>query len=167
MSKTNLLIDMGVFITFLVASAPHFTGNLIHEWIGVAVAAALLVHILLHWNWIVEVGGKFFKNLWHASRLQFMLDILIFVAFIVLITSGLVISKNVMSILGIHFTAARSWKMIHSTASNIAVILAGLHIFLNWNWIACMTGKYLVRPIRAIFRPQVEPQPVPVEINKK
>ncbi len=99
MTKTNLLVDIGIFITFLISSAPHMTGNLIHEWLGVALAATLIVHILLHWNWIVCVGYKFFKDLWHVSRLQFVLDILIFVAFITLIVSGLIISKNVMNTL--------------------------------------------------------------------
>lgn len=167
MSKVNLLIDGGIFIFFLVSAAPHFTGNLIHEWLGVVLAAALIIHILLHWDWIISVGAKFFKNIWQVSRLQFVLDILIFVSFITLIASGLIISKNVMNTLGIQFTAARSWKIIHSTASNLTVLLTGLHIALNWSWITCMINKNAIQPIRSIFRPGLESQTVPVEFNEK
>jgi hypothetical protein len=166
MTKTNLLVDIGVFVGFLLTSSPNFTGNLIHEWLGVALAVTLIVHILLHWNWIAAVGFRFFKNLWQVSRLQFVLNILIFVAFITVIASGLIISRNVMSALGIQVAAGRSWRLIHSTASNAAVILIGFHMALNWNWIARMIKKYLFQPILPVFRPGLKTQPVVIETTQ-
>jgi hypothetical protein len=164
MTKTNLLVDVGIFTAFLISSSPHMTGNLIHEWLGVALAIALIFHILLHWNWIISVGHKFFKALWQVSRLRFVMDMLIFVAFITLIASGLIMSKNVMSTLGIQFTAGRSWKMIHSTASNAAAILTGIHIALNWSWVTCMAKKCVLQPILSIFHPGLKSRPAVIEI---
>jgi hypothetical protein len=164
MNKTNLVIDTGVLLAFLISTAPRFTGNLIHEWLGVALAAALIVHIFLHLDWISAVGLRFFKNLWQVSRLQFFVDIFIFIAFIVLITTGLMMSKSVLSTLGIQLAmTSRSVKMIHSTASNAAVLLAGVHLALHWSWIVCMVKKYVLSPVQAIFHPRTSPQPAAIK----
>jgi len=153
MNKTNLLIDIGLLTAFLISSSPHFTGNLIHEWLGVALSVALIAHILLHWNWIIRVGAEYLKNLWHISRLQFLIDILIFAAFIVLMTTGLMMSKSVLMALGIQAArAGQSVKMIHSTASNAAVILTGVHVALHWKWIVCAVKTTLVAPVWNLFR---------------
>jgi len=164
MNKTSLLIDTGILLAFLMSTAPNFTGNLIHEWLGVALAAALIVHIFLHWDWIAAVGLKFFKNLWQVSRLQFFVDFFIFIAFIILITTGLMMSKSVLSTLGIQLAiTSRSVKMVHSTASNAAVLLAGVHLALHWNWIVCMAKKYVLSPLQSIIRPHTAAQPVAIK----
>jgi hypothetical protein len=157
MNKTNLLIDITLLTAFLISSSPNFTGNQIHEWLGVALAIALIVHILLHWNWIVSVGARYLKNLWHVSRLQFFVDILTFIAFITLITTGLMMSKTVLVGLGIQVArAGRSVKTIHSTASSVAVILAGVHVSLHWKWLVCTIKTVIFTPVRNLFyRPSV------------
>jgi hypothetical protein len=157
MNKTNLLIDIALLIAFLISSSPNFTGNLIHEWLGVALAIALIMHILLHWNWIVSVGTRYLKNLWHVSRLQFFVDVLIFLVFITLITTGLMMSKTALVALGIQVArAGRSVKTIHSTASNVAMILAGVHVALHWKWIVCTIKAVPVTPVGNLFnRPSV------------
>jgi hypothetical protein len=164
MNIKNLLLDTGVLLAFLISTAPHFTGNLIHEWLGIGLAAALIVHVFLHWDWITAVGIKFFKNLWQVSRLQFFVDIFIFIAFITLITTGLMMSKSVLSTLGIQLAmTSRSVKMIHSTASNAAVLLSGVHLALHWNWIVCMAKKYVLSPVQSIFRPRNAARPATIK----
>jgi hypothetical protein len=152
MNKSNLFIDIGLLSAFLVSASPHFTGNMIHEWLGVALAIALIAHILLHWNWIVSVGTRYLKNLWHVSRSQFFVDILIFVTFTILITTGLMMSKTVLVAMGIQVgNAGRSVKMIHSTASNIAVLLSGLHLALHWKWLVSTVKAHIVSPVASLF----------------
>jgi len=160
MNKTNLFIDIGLLTAFLISSSPHFTGNLIHEWLGLALAVALIAHILLHWNWIVRIGAKYIKNLWHISRLEFLIDILIFVAFIVLMTTGLMMSKSVLMTLGIQVArAGQSVKLIHSAASNAAVILTGVHMALHWKWIVCAVKETFVTPVWNMFLRASMPKP--------
>lgn len=155
MNKTNLFIDIGLLIAFLVSASPHFTGNMIHEWLGVALAVALIMHILLHWNWIVNVGALYMKNLWQVSRLQFLVDVLIFFAFIVLMTTGLMMSKDFLPTLGIQVArAGRSIKLVHSAASNIAVILTGFHVALHWKWIVNIVKNGVVVPAASLFKKQ-------------
>jgi hypothetical protein len=155
MNKTNLLIDIGLLTAFLVSASPHLTGNMIHEWLGVTLAVALIVHIQLHWKWIVSVGARYLNNLWHISRLEFFVDLLIFTTFIVLMTTGLMMSKDVLVAMGIQVArASRSVKMVHSTASNIAVILTGVHVALHWKWIVSTVKNSFVLPVASLFKKQ-------------
>lgn len=167
MNKTNLFVDIGTFTAFLIVSAPKFTGEAIHEWLGLALAATLLVHILLHWNWIVTVGAKFFQKLWNTSRLNFIVNILLFSAFIAVTVSGIMISKTALSTLGIQLAGGGSWKMIHKTAADATLYLTGLHFALHWNWMVTMVKKHILSPLSTAFKPRLVAQPVRVEIRNK
>ena len=49
----KLILDILVFIGFLLSLDPRLTGIAIHEWITIAGTAAIILHLLLNWNWIV------------------------------------------------------------------------------------------------------------------
>ena len=98
MHKTNFMIDLGIFAAFLVALEPRLTGETLHEWFSLAFAGVLIVHLLLHWKWVVNVGRNFFRKLWHTSRLKFVVNALLFTSFTVLMMSGLMISRSVLPI---------------------------------------------------------------------
>ena len=170
-TKTNLIVDTTIFVAFLAVSNPHLTGNTIHEWLGVSFAAAIITHLLLHWDWIVKVGKEFFKKLWHQSRLNFVVNTLFFIVMTGTLFSGLMISKDVMSTLGIQLDVSRSWRSIHVLLSDASVILLGVHVALHWKWIVTNIGRYVVNPVRGLFQrratsPVLTAQPVRVEKSK-
>lgn len=168
-TKTNLVLDLTIFTTFLVIASPKLTGNTIHEWLGVAFGAAILTHLLFHWKWLMEVTTRFFRNFFSQSRLNYAVDLLFFLAMTTALLSGLMISKDVMSFLGIQLDASRSWKTIHNLASDVSVILLGIHFALHWKWIATNIGRYIVNPVRNLFQPHaVRPAvAVPVRVEKE
>ena len=94
MNRKNLVVDILIFVAFLIAMSPNLSGIDIHEWLSLALLGTVMVHVLLHWDWIISVGKTFFKKLWHTSRLKFVVDILVFVAFITVSLSGILISKS-------------------------------------------------------------------------
>jgi hypothetical protein len=147
-TKINLIFDTVIFLGFLVISNPHLTGNTIHEWLGVSFAATIITHLLLHWEWIMKVGKEFFRKLWHQSRLNFAVNILFFIVMTGSLFSGLMISNDVMSVLGIQLAVSRSWRSIHVLMSDASVILLGVHIALHWKWIVTNVGRYILNPIR-------------------
>ena len=51
----NLIVDTTIFTAFLFATDPRATGQSIHEWLGLALGAGIITHLLLHWKWIVNV----------------------------------------------------------------------------------------------------------------
>ena len=73
-NKTNLIIDLAIFSVFLVAMAPRFSGLAIHEWLGVGFGAAIITHLLLHWQWIIEVTKRFFGKVQWSARINYVLN---------------------------------------------------------------------------------------------
>lgn len=169
-NKTNLVLDLTILTAFLVAYNPHLTGNTIHEWLSVACGAAIVTHLLFHWKWIVNVTTEYFKKFFHRSRLNYLVDLLFFVAMTGSLFSGLLISKEVLSILGIQLgEVSRSWKSIHTLTSDASLVLLGLHFALHWKWIVSNIGRYVVTPLVNLFRrPASKPTLIvqPVQIDK-
>jgi hypothetical protein len=155
MNKTNLLVDTGIFIAMLVAMEPRFSGVAIHEWLSLALAATIVVHLLLHWKWIVEVGGRFFRKLWHSSRLKFGIDVLLFVDFIAVMLSGILISRVALPALGISLgQVSGTWRQLHSLSADAVILLVGLHFALSWGWVVSTEKRLVVAPVAGLFRPK-------------
>ena len=151
-TKTNLTLDIVIFTAILAVANPYLTGNTVHEWLGVSLAAAIVTHLLFHWNWMVKVGREFFKKLLHQSRLNFVVNTLFFIAMTGSFVSGLLISKDVMSTLGIQLNVGGGWESLHHLTSDASVILLGVHTALHWKWIVNSIGRYIVNPVGNLFR---------------
>ena len=161
-TKTKLILDLTMFGAFLAVANPHLTGNTIHEWLGVSLAGAVITHLLLNRKWIVDVTKTFFKKLWHKSRLNFVANMLFFIAMTGTFFSGLLISKDVMSTLGIQPSVGGSWKMLHTLMSDASVMILGVHVALHWKWIVNSIGRYIVSPIGRLFQRRTVQQPQPM-----
>ncbi len=153
----NLAIDMAIFVAFLVAMAPHFSGMAIHEWLGVAFGAAITSHLLLHWPWIVHVTKRFFGKLQWSARLNYVLNALLFIDMTVIIFTGLMISETVLPTFGLTATHGGEWNDLHETSANLSVLLTGLHVALHWQWIVNMTKRFVIAPL---MPRRAQPQPV-------
>ena len=167
-TKTNLILDLSMFGIFLVIANPHSTGTTIHEWLAVSFSAAIITHLLSHWDWIVKVGREFFKKLWHQSRLNFVVDTLFFITMTGSLISGLMISQSVLATLGIQLDVNRSWRSLHSLMSNTSVMMMGLHFALHWKWLTSNVTRYIVNPVRNLF-PRSIPNVLatqPLQLNK-
>ncbi|MCX6059356.1 MAG: DUF4405 domain-containing protein [Chloroflexi bacterium] len=148
MSKTNrtkLLLDISTFAAFLVAMDPRTSGIAIHEWLTIALGATVVVHLLLNWNWIVEVTKRLFakgKGL-NGARTNYILNWLLFVDGILIMLSGIMISEAVVPAFGLTLPMNFAWRSLHDLSANISLLLMGLHITLHWNWIVS-TFKHMV-----------------------
>jgi len=163
MNKTNLLLDSGILVAFLIAMEPQFSGVAIHEWLSLALAAVIIVHLLLHWKWITGVGVRFFKKLWHVSRLKFIVDILLFVAFVGVMLSGILISRSALPALGIQMEqTSMVWRLLHSLSADLSILLVGLHFALNFGWVVSAIKRCIIEPLARVVRPNRQPQPAPV-----
>ena len=170
-NKTNLILDIGIFSAFLVVFNPRLTGTTIHEWLALSFAAALVTHLLFHWKWIATILVQFFRKLIHQSRLNFVVDLLFFIAMTAAMFSGLMISRSILPAVGIQLDVSRSWREIHDQAANISLILLGIHFALHWKWVLTNLGRYVVSPVAGLFRrPAPRPQVMtaqPVRIDEQ
>jgi hypothetical protein len=146
-NMTNLVIDLAIFIAFLIAMAPHFSGIAIHEWLSIAFGAAIVTHLLLHWSWIVNVTRRFFGRVTWRSRLNYLLNTLLFIDMTVIIFTGLLISEVALPFVGIDTSPGSTWRRLHSLSADLCVPLIGLHVALHWSWIVSTTRRYLIAPL--------------------
>lgn len=147
--KVNYLVDLTIFTAFLVAFDPHSTGMAVHEWLGIAFGAAAVVHLLLHWKWLVASTRRLLGKLPRRTRLNYALNAMLFVAMTLLIFSGLMISEVALPAVGLRLSESFAWRSLHFQAADAALILLGLHVALHWKWIAGTTRRYVIAPIVA------------------
>lgn len=143
----NLLVDTTIFVGFLLATDPHATGQTVHEWLGVAFGAGIITHLLLHWKWIVSVVKRFFIRLPGQVRINAILNSLLFIAMTLIVFSGLMISKVVLSTFGLTGQHDGIWRVVHTTATNVALIIVALHVTLHWKWVVSTIKRYTWQPI--------------------
>lgn len=168
MSKTkiNLMLDIALFLVFLVVYEAKATGEVVHEWLGVGIVAVILLHILLHWQWVVHITQRFFQKIESESRINYIVNMVIFISFTTIIFSGLMISRSVLPFFGLAAPDTPFWRMLHSLASDITLGLVALHIALHWQWLANALKRYGIAPVRAYFSHksgQVKPHSVQVK----
>lgn len=166
--KINYLVDLSIFVAFLVGMNPRLTGMTIHEWLGIAFAAAIVTHLVLHWSWLVATTRRFLGRATRQARLNFIVNALFFINMTVLIFSGLMISESALPALGIQLGEGMAFRQLHTLTGDWALYLLGLHVALHWKWIVSTTKRYvvqpLVRPFRRLRRPQAaRPRPVAEE----
>jgi hypothetical protein len=145
-NKINLFFDFIIFIAFLITTAPHFSGIPIHEWLSLALAVAVIAHLLLHWSWVVETIRRTFKTLPRATRINSILNTALFIDFVIITFTGIAISEAALPLFGIHVTPNFSWRRLHDQASNIGLVLIGLHIAVHWDWILSTVKRYIIAP---------------------
>lgn len=150
-TKTKLWVDILIFIAFLIAMEPHSSGLAIHEWLTLAMLAAMIVHLLLSWDWIVETTRRFFGKLGLQNRINYILNWLLFIDGTLLMISGILISEAALPSLGIQLPTGFAWRQLHDISANIALILLGLHTALHWSWILNTFNRYIVQPIARLF----------------
>lgn len=141
----NAVIDFGLLVVFLITTAPQFTGITWHEWVSLALAGVAVVHLVLHWQWVVAVATNIFKKATWPSRLSFLLNFFLFVAFTLVVYSGIAISEAAMPFLGIGMLENRAWRFLHHTFSNISLIIIAVHVAIHWQWIVNLFRKRAIR----------------------
>ena len=140
---TLLLLDSFMLAFFAVLMSWRLTGVVLHEWIGMALIAMILVHLVVHWGW---VEARVAAMLRPAPRRfgALLLNTAVFAAMGTTIISGLVVSKVIFPN---RLSAATylHWHGVHESAATLTVLLLGLHLAFNWDRI---TGS-----IRRAFAP--------------
>jgi hypothetical protein len=142
-NKLNLFLDLTIALAFVVELQERFTGLRNHELLGVALGFVLVVHILLHWQWIVSITRHFFRNLLHGSRLNYVLNLALFADMAILIVTGLLVSRTLGLNLGLDRQAQGHWQRVHILSSEAALIIVALHVAVHWKWIIAHARKYL------------------------
>ncbi len=157
---TKLALDLLIFTGFLLAMEPRSTGIAIHEWLTLSALAAITLHLLLNWSWIVQVTKRFFKKVSGMARINYVLNWLLFLDGILVMLSGILISKVAIPALGITLPEGFAWRSLHSLSADLSLVLLGLHTALHWSWVTSTFRRLVFQPIGRIFSRSDSPQAV-------
>lgn len=148
--------NSGYGVVFLFA---RHTWEEIHTWGGLLMITAVLIHLAIHWPWVVSMfrrlgqrargqAGRFSQG----ARVNLLVDSWIGVSFLVTAVSGLYFyflppggyqgGHNPAWDPG--FLISRpTWDVLH-TWGGISLTLAALvHIYIHWGWIVKVTRKVM------------------------
>ena len=137
----RLALDLGMFAALLILLEPHGTGLAIHEWLGIAVGVPILTHLLLNWQWVVTVTKKMFAPMPLATRVNQVLNTFLFVATVVAIQSGVMISEVALPGVADLLGSSGAWRALHEVSTHAMVFGAAAHAVLHWRWIARTVGR--------------------------
>ena len=140
-NRPRLVVDIILAVSFLALMSVNLTGLLIHEWWGIALMLLVIVHLLSQWDWTISSSRSFFSRLTQRIRFTYVLNWLLFVAGVLVFFSGLVISENAMPAFGLSLGPRGGtpmfgfWHQLHTLSADAVLVLAGIHLGLNWRWV--------------------------------
>jgi hypothetical protein len=150
-NKTKWILDLAIFIGFLIAMDPRSTGIAIHEWFTLAALVTTLIHLLLNWDWLAQTTRRFWANASSRARTNYVLNWLLFIDGILIMLSGILISEAVVPALGFDLPMNFTWRRLHDMSANISLLLLGLHTALHWSWIVNAFKSYIAQPVTRLF----------------
>ena len=136
MKKSIIIIDVLALLGFLFAFMPDLTGYAVHEWLGLAVGVALIIHFSQHWKWIKTVTFRL-RRIKPKILLRFFVNGSLLLSFFAIIATGIGIS----SILTLPLENYEVWRLIHVLSSYGTLVMIGLKIALHWDWIVKQIKK--------------------------
>ncbi|HXU19697.1 MAG TPA: DUF4405 domain-containing protein [Verrucomicrobiae bacterium] len=147
--RTTFWLDMALLVSVCVLQTVRFTGLVVHEWLGLAVIAMVLAHLLFSWSWIVTQSRRLFAKQTIRERVNYLLNFALFLFVTAAIFSGILISQKAIPTL----TGTKAspddmnlrWAVLHEEFATNVLLLAGLHVAVNWEWLLAATGNIFRR----------------------
>lgn len=136
-----LFVDILIALVFVLLFNTRVLGGLpFHEIAGLGIGLGFLVHILLNSHWIKTVTLRLFDpGLAAKTRFGYFLNILLFVSMILIIVSGLMISRVLFP--GFSTVNERWFHALHVGLSYFTLVLVGIHVGLHGQWIMGMMKR--------------------------
>jgi hypothetical protein len=153
--SVNIAVDVLAFVGFLLAAQPDYTGLRNHEWIGLAISATMVVHLLLHRAWVASVVRRFLGTVATASRVNLLIDALMGASAVIVAVTGVALSRTLLSAFGIVAAHGGAVLELHEAAAEILTVLLLVHLVLHrvWIWRAAVSiVAGALSPVLAPFR---------------
>jgi len=131
------------------------TWDWLHTWGGVAMITIAIVHLSLHWSWVVSMARRLWRELTchehcinRHSRLNVLVDTVVVLSFILSAISGIYFLFSpggqgrgavYPQVLFSHTT----WDMIHTWSAVILISAALIHFAIHWQWVVKVTNKVI------------------------
>lgn len=162
-SRFWVMLDTSMLIAFVALQSWRLTGVVVHEWLSVALIAGLLAHLVLHWSWVATRSKRVLAPRSTRTRVNYALNLTLFIAATVAMVSGFMISKVV---LPLHPTPVNylKWHHLHNISATTSLICLGLHLALNWTLMVAALRNFLLRRPARVWSLRLKPLLAPLAI---
>lgn len=128
MKKTKMIIDILMYLIFIILMGHHITENLIHEILGTTLFILFIIHHILNYRYYKTI----FKGKYTFKRaLVLITDLLLLISMICMIISAINISSDVFSFLNI---PTKIWgRKLHMLSTSWGFVLMSIHVGLHLN----------------------------------
>lgn len=137
--RGRIVFDLLLTVVLLFEVLHQLTGNTLHEIVGVAFFACIVVHLAFAAKWIRNTAGALASGqLARQQARQGIVAVLLLVDFIVLAASSVMISELLWNA-GVDLTAlnpGKIWYPVHTVAAYVLCILVLGHLAMHWTAIA-------------------------------
>ncbi len=130
----DIVVDVALLIAFTIDFNTQLTGIAVHEWLGLAFGVGFVVHLALHWDWVLRTAQRLFSSHPLRERAKWFVDLLLYVMMGATVVSGWYISRHAAPAFGVGQVREQFFRGLHGTTANISVVLVGIHLGLNWRW---------------------------------
>lgn len=135
----KIMTDILMTLALLFLMGYQFWGDIAHEWAGAGMFLLFILHHILNGKWYKTL----FKGRYTPARVfQLVVDILVFLAMLGLMVSGIRLSNHVFAFLNIRGGMSFA-RLLHMAASYWGFVLMALHLGLHWGMFLGMAGKVL------------------------
>jgi cytochrome b subunit of formate dehydrogenase len=136
----------------------------LHTWFGVGMILAALIHLVVHWRWVVSMTRRAVNELLGRGasmntrgRWNLILNLVVALSFLLTALSGIyfLFFPGGHAITSPQIVFSRTtWDAIHTWAGVILIGAAILHFAIHWRWAVNVTAKILRRNGAQAFIPQ-------------
>jgi len=144
-TRLDFWFDAVILVGYTVAYSYGFTGVVIHEWLGIALGIALLLHLTLHWDWVVRTTIRLLRP--HGpDKLIWLVNLTLLFFMTLCVLSGILISRVALPELGIRLPVEGPfWDPLHTLTAEVTLGLVPVHVALRWRWIVGVARRLVAR----------------------
>lgn len=126
MKKARMLIDIIMFVLFIILMGYHITGNKLHEILGIITFILFIIHHVLNRKWYKALP----KGKYNGQRIvSTIVDFLLLIDMLCIMISAIMISTTVFSFLNIKTNMIA--RPMHLSSTAWGLILIGIHLGLH------------------------------------
>ena len=126
MKKIKIVIDILMYLIFVILMGHHITENLIHEILGTILFILFIVHHILNYRYYKTI----FKGKYNFKRVFLLIiDLLLLISMIGMMISGVIISSDVFTFLNIPTTIFG--RQLHMVSTSLAFVIMSIHLGLH------------------------------------
>ncbi len=141
-TRLDFWFDAVIFLGYTLAYSFGFTGIAIHEWLGIGLGLALLIHLTLHWDWVIRTTRNLLSPRGH-DKVIWLVNLALLLAMTLCVASGILISRVALPYLGIYTLAGPFWTRLHVLTAEVTLGLVPVHAALRWRWVVSVGRRLL------------------------